>query len=226
MVDSDDVKPAEDDGSSGLEPDESSGEDLEVYDVSEEESGGEEAGTPAGEAAQAGERWFFAAGGGAQQGPVVFAVLQEKAAAGELAREDLVWREGMPKWKRAGNVAGLFAEATAEPGPRPPRLPEKTASRPAETTATRLPDVLEMLRRWPGSSGSLRLCGYGAAGLAVITLVVSVLLWYWGRTWFTGAVLFLLAFLVCQGMAAILDAVNRLAREIFTSGGPKDDGSG
>ena len=55
-----------------------------------------------------------------QTGPFEPATLKQKAQAGELTRDTLVWREGMGQWTPAGQVAdlqGLFAG----PPPLPPK---------------------------------------------------------------------------------------------------------
>lgn len=218
MVDNDHTKPADDRDRPDpeQESDDSSADSLEIYDVlSGEEPRIGEVEVSADGSAEVADRWFFAPGGRARQGPVSFSELKQKAANHELARQDLVWREGMPKWKRADDVAGLFDDQPPGLGPQPPRLPQQTAPD--------LSRLLQALPAWPRSSDSLRLCGYLAAGLAGLTLAISLILRYWGHTWFTGAVLFMLVFIVCQGMAAILDAVNRLEVEAPESGEPKGD---
>lgn len=57
-------------------------------------------------------QWHYARQG-QQAGPVSTAVLQGMARSGQLAREDLVWRDGMPNWQPAGTVAELFGDAGA-----------------------------------------------------------------------------------------------------------------
>ena len=218
MVDNDHTKSADDQDRPDpeRESDDSPADSPEIYDVlSAEEPRIGDVEIPADESAEVADRWFFAPGGRARQGPVSFSALKQKAAGHELAREDLVWREDMPKWKRAGDVAGLFDDQPPGLGPQPPRLPT--------TTAPDLSRLLQTLPAWPCSSDSLRLCGYVAAGLAGLTLMISLILRYWGHTWFTGAVLFMLVFVVCQGMAAILDAVNRLEVKAPESREPKGD---
>ena len=218
MVDNDRTKPADDRERPDLEQesDDRSADSLEIYDVlsAEEPRIGDVEVSP-DESAEVADRWFFAPGGRARQGPVSFSALKQKAASRELARQDLVWREGMPKWKRADDVAGLFDDQPPGLGPQPPRLPPKAAPD--------LSRIVQALPAWPCSSDSLRLCGYVAAGLAGLTLVISLILRYWGYTWFTGAVLFMLVFIVCQGMAAILDALNRLEVKAPESREPKGD---
>lgn len=218
MVDNERTKPLDDQERPDpeRESDDSPADSPEIYDVlSAEEPRIGDVEVSADESAEVADRWFFAPGGRARQGPVSFSALKQKAAGHELAREDLVWREDMPKWKRAAEVAGLFGDQPPGLGPPPPRLPP--------TTTADLSRIVQALPAWPGSPESLRLCGYVAAGLAALTLMISLILRYWGYTWFTGAVLFMLVFVLCQGMAAILDAVNRLEVKAPESGEPKGD---
>lgn len=56
-----------------------------------------------------------------QQGPVTFEALQSMAASGQVAREDLIWQQGMPNWQPAGQVAGIFGGG-APGGPSPVAL--------------------------------------------------------------------------------------------------------
>lgn len=98
--------------------------------------------------------WYYARGD-QQSGPVSPQELKRMASAGEIAPEDLVWREGMDDWSPARTVRGLFddaarstvggrasakpAEASAEPAmtviPSPPPLAETSAA-PFATIAT------------------------------------------------------------------------------------------
>lgn len=47
--------------------------------------------------------WYYAKHG-KQEGPVDLATLQGKLQSGEIAATDLIWKEGMPEWKPAGEV--------------------------------------------------------------------------------------------------------------------------
>jgi hypothetical protein len=60
--------------------------------------------------------WYFSQGG-AQQGPVPLAQLQQMAAAGRVRPADLVWQAGMPQWTLAANVPALFGSGAALPLP-------------------------------------------------------------------------------------------------------------
>lgn len=50
--------------------------------------------------------WFYAVAG-QQQGPVALETLRQKAQAGEVGGDDLVWTEGMPEWSPARFVEAL-----------------------------------------------------------------------------------------------------------------------
>jgi membrane protease subunit (stomatin/prohibitin family) len=63
--------------------------------------------------------WFLAVNG-AQDGPHDAAALQQRIASGALTRETLVWKQGMPAWTAAGQVAELAALFAAAPPPIPP----------------------------------------------------------------------------------------------------------
>jgi membrane protease subunit (stomatin/prohibitin family) len=64
---------------------------------------------------------FFVAVNNQQSGPYDAAQLAQMARAGGLTRETLVWRDGMPGWLAAGQVAELSALLGSSPPPLPPR---------------------------------------------------------------------------------------------------------
>lgn len=69
--------------------------------------------------------WHYSKGG-RSFGPVSGAELKGLAADGRLQPADLVWKEGMPEWRPAGEVRGLIPSAaasspTATPTPGTPR---------------------------------------------------------------------------------------------------------
>ncbi|MEZ6142599.1 MAG: GYF domain-containing protein [Zavarzinella sp.] len=55
------------------------------------------------------KNWHYAKGG-EKHGPVTAAQLKELAKNGQLASDDLVWREDMKEWRKAGTVKGLLPE--------------------------------------------------------------------------------------------------------------------
>lgn len=70
---------------------------------------------------------------GVRRGPLSWEALRAMAAAGELARNDLVWAECYgDQWRRAAEVEGLFPPAATPPTPEapaaaPPMLPPDPA---------------------------------------------------------------------------------------------------
>ncbi len=63
---------------------------------------------------------FFTVVGGQQQGPFPLAAVRQQIAAGQLARETLVWRQGMAQWTPAGQVPELADSFATVPPPLPP----------------------------------------------------------------------------------------------------------
>jgi len=80
---------------------------------------------PRGEYGFMATQWFYAEGG-AQCGPIGFEELKARADQGSLRSDDLVWGEGMPQWKPASQVDGLFASLR----PAPPPLPGQSSGGP------------------------------------------------------------------------------------------------
>lgn len=67
------------------------------------------------------DEWYYAVDG-QQRGPVSGGKLKQLAAAGEINKADLVWKEGMADWVKAEKVKGLFvtiAKAPPKPKPKP-----------------------------------------------------------------------------------------------------------
>jgi S1-C subfamily serine protease/phage FluMu protein Com len=68
------------------------------------------AGSSAPAATQAGRMWFYA-DKGQRHGPISWAELQHRAAAGRLDANALVWTAGMPAWVAAGTISDLSLPA-------------------------------------------------------------------------------------------------------------------
>jgi hypothetical protein len=64
--------------------------------------------------------WHYSRDGN-KHGPVSSPELQALARKGLLNPEDLVWKEGMESWQKAGRLKGLFPAAPAAPPPEPPK---------------------------------------------------------------------------------------------------------
>ncbi len=65
-------------------------------------------------------QWFVAINS-AQSGPFDAGALQRKVQSGEIQRDTLVWKTGMPGWIPAGQVIELASLFAAVPPPLPPR---------------------------------------------------------------------------------------------------------
>jgi hypothetical protein len=101
----------------------------------------------------AGEQWFYAVGG-ARQGPVTAAQLRRMTQDGRIARDDLVWREGLADWVPARTLKGLF-DGPGAPPPVPPPLPKDPGPGP---------------RNNPPSSSTVGWFAAGGLGLVILYL--------------------------------------------------------
>jgi hypothetical protein len=107
--------------------------------------------------------WYYAHAG-QQSGPISAADLKMLAVVGQLAPEDLVWRDGMSEWIPARKVRGLFggeatqaaATATAPAAEAtPPAFEPSTAiyERSREDVSRHVVDVfLDLARAWFSAS--------------------------------------------------------------------------
>ncbi len=64
---------------------------------------------------------FYAAIGGQQAGPFDVNQLRQMAASGNLTRETLIWKQGMPQWTPAGSVPEVAQVFGHVPPPLPPK---------------------------------------------------------------------------------------------------------
>ena len=60
---------------------------------------------------------------GQQLGPISDSELRKLANDGTLKTEDLIWKEGMAEWRKAGSMKGLFQKSTPPPIPPSPIVP-------------------------------------------------------------------------------------------------------
>ncbi len=81
---------------------------------------------------------YYYARGGQRFGPVSGSQLKELAASGQLAPDDLVWKDGMADWEPARKLKGLFA---IQP-PVPPPLPTSPVSAEPAISASDAPTPL------------------------------------------------------------------------------------
>jgi hypothetical protein len=84
--------------------------------------------------------WHYSRNG-KQHGPVSSSELKSLASSGQLAPTDMVWKEGMGEWKRAGSLKGLFPTALNpqkvlnSPPPLPASLSSNSLMQIVESTA-------------------------------------------------------------------------------------------
>ncbi|MCA9109034.1 MAG: DUF4339 domain-containing protein [Planctomycetaceae bacterium] len=57
--------------------------------------------------------------GGKTQGPMSGSTLKRLVVAGQIQPDDLVWKDGMPDWKPARSIKGLFPESSSKKSPPP-----------------------------------------------------------------------------------------------------------
>ena len=62
--------------------------------------------------------WYYLRDGG-QVGPMAWADLWRCGQTGQLRPSDLVWRDGMPEWRTAASVPGLFPASQPAPAAAP-----------------------------------------------------------------------------------------------------------
>lgn len=79
--------------------------------------------------------WYYAKGN-QKFGPVESSELKRLASASVLLPEDLVWREGQPKWVRASSIKGLFT--SGEPASRINSPAHPTASVAISASGSRM----------------------------------------------------------------------------------------
>ena len=64
-------------------------------------------------------QWFVAIGG-QKSGPIAHDSLQSQIHSGQVARDTLVWRQGMASWVKAGDIPELGPLFDSSPPPLPP----------------------------------------------------------------------------------------------------------
>ena len=77
--------------------------------------------------------WHYAKGG-EKHGPITATQLKQLVTTGQLAPDDLVWRENMTEWRKASTVKGLFPEQSGTP-PIAPK-PVSTSVEPVQQQQT------------------------------------------------------------------------------------------
>lgn len=172
-----------------MDPDE-----LVLAEETDDAAGVSPAPSPGAPLDQAKPVWHAARPGQWQIGPVNFADLRQRAALQTLAPGDWLWREGFAAWVEARTVPGVFGDPNLPP-PLPAARSPGTPFDAAMTVATTPLGPLE-----------IRLAGRAFGVAAGLVLLVSVLLSYWGRTWFAGAALLAIPWMLAEVGASLLES--------------------
>jgi hypothetical protein len=114
--------------------------------------------------------WYVRPPSGGQYGPARGDIMRKWVAEGRVSGDSLVWREGFPEWKNAGqlfpSLAGVGTTATPAAGPPPP--PAETEEVPKVSRAVRKLNAYEAKR----SKGN----GMAIAILVVLGIICVALL--------------------------------------------------
>ena len=79
-----------------------------------------------------------------------------------------------------------------------------------------VPPAPRQVRSWPvlatldqlfSGHAVVRTVGRLALVMSVFALLASLVLWYWGHTWFTGSAIFLAIWINCEAAGAMLEAL-------------------
>jgi hypothetical protein len=102
-------------------------------------------------------------------------------------------------------------DAPNDPTPQEPPSPRKER-RGGAASRSELAEYLHLPDKRFSSPSFFRAVGRVAGGLGVAVFFLSVLAIAWERTWFTGALILFLMFLVGEAAAVILESIGRLER--------------
>jgi len=138
-----------------------------------------------------------------QFGPMTITELRELIRTRQLSPTALVWHEGMPAWvvvKDTPEFTDLCSDGAAALGP---------------AAVVRRRDAWDEIRQWLSGEPCVicsqprffRICGRTGGVLALVTLLGSLVLWFWGKTWFIGVVGLCLVFLLGEAIAAVLECL-------------------
>jgi hypothetical protein len=145
--------------------------------------------------------WYVADASGNRQGPFNLEVLRTRIELGELGPDTLLWRRGLSGWTPAGSVTEVASLLAAEGSIAPPPLP-KVRKSPA----------WKVLNQAFSDHVLIRMVGRLSFVASVVIVMVSLGLWYWGYTWFTGSLILFAVWVNCEAAGAMLEAIAELKR--------------
>jgi hypothetical protein len=125
-------------------------------------------------------QWYYAHNQ-QQQGPVSWDNLRELASSGRLAGHDMVWCEGMPDWKKAELVEGLFkgggARSAGTAVTADPTRGKRAIDTPDDDLGEDRPRRKKKRKKEGLSPGALAgiIGGCVAAGLMVVIIIIVLL---------------------------------------------------
>lgn len=121
--------------------------------------------------------WYVRPPSGGQYGPARGDIMRKWVAEGRVSGDSLVWREGFPEWKNAGqlfpSLAGVGTTATPAAGPPPP--PTETAEVPKVTRAVRKLNAYEAKKSKGNGMAIAILVVLGVICVALVIGLVVVL---------------------------------------------------
>jgi hypothetical protein len=171
--------------------------------------------------------WYIAKPGGTQEGPFSIEILRQRADSGGMRPDWLVWRQGMHQWAAANTIPGLFDVPVSqhEPTPRgaPPSAPPRPMqSAPASSIAPgSVKSDMEEFTRLMSTPKFYRMFGRVCGVLGLVVILLALPLAFFGWSSFAGGVALIVAFLVGEGLATILEALSRIESRLG-KGGPKE----
>jgi hypothetical protein len=115
-----------------------------------------------------------------------------------------------------GGVVPQRPGGVSDPAPVRPASPARSGDAPQRPggVSDRSDDLLRNFNNILSNAAFYRISGLISLGLALITLLMSMVLAYWQLTWFTGAVLFLAIGLGGQAAGHVLDLLHRIDAQL------------
>jgi hypothetical protein len=141
--------------------------------------------------------WHIGTSDGKQEGPFTIAELQARVRQGSISAATLVWKKGMSQWAPAAQQAELTSLFTAEDS----TLPMRDVA------------VNQLNNRTPWmTAGRFRVVGRICALLGALGIIASFALAMFGKSFVGGAFQLGLAFLICEGIATVLDKLDAASK--------------
>lgn len=116
--------------------------------------------------------WYYSKNG-TQLGPVSKEELVEKCTRGDVSMTDLVWKEGMPDWKQAGQMPDLGGISNSSTAPPPLSQENVPLAQPPRMNSAELRHVPNYL--WQSIAATCLCClPFGVVGIVYAAKVDSL----------------------------------------------------